>query len=81
MLEQGLLKANGLRKRLRSFLRYGRRTGLLTPGPGRTYQINPAPFQGQHTTFFWRNPRYCVNELAALEATLAVGEPGTVAPQ
>ncbi len=76
ILEQGLLQANGLHKRLRSFLRYGCRVGLLTAGPGHTYQINAAPFQGQHGTFFWRNPRYCVNELAALEETLAAGEPG-----
>jgi 1-acyl-sn-glycerol-3-phosphate acyltransferase len=73
ILEQGLLRPGGLHKRLRSFLRYGCRVGLLTSGPDHTYQINPAPFQRQHTTFFWRNPRYCVNELAALEAAL-VGE-------
>ncbi|HEY7126383.1 MAG TPA: hypothetical protein VH540_20750 [Ktedonobacterales bacterium] len=72
ILEHGLLRANGLRKRLRGFLRYGCRAGLLIAGAGSTYQINPTPFQGQHDTFFWRNPRYCVNELAALEETLAV---------
>ncbi len=81
ILEQGLLRSGGLEKRLRSFLRYACRTGLLIAGPDHTYQINPAPFQGQHPTFFWRNPRYCVNELEALEAALAVGERSAIASQ
>jgi len=37
----------------------------------RAYGVNPAPFQQQRESFVWLNPRYLVNELAALEAALA----------
>ena len=45
--------------------------GLLSRQPDHTYQVQLAPFHQEYDHFFWRNPRYCVNELAALEAALA----------
>jgi 1-acyl-sn-glycerol-3-phosphate acyltransferase len=94
-LEQGLRDARRARRRLRAFLAYGLRHGLLNRQPdrasgsgrlrelgsrilapvgrsrARAYGVNPAPFQQQRESFFWVNPRYSVNELAALEAALA----------
>ncbi|HEU5370634.1 MAG TPA: hypothetical protein VFU69_19325 [Ktedonobacterales bacterium] len=69
-LEHGLRDARGIQRRLRAFLAYGLRHGLLSRQPG-GYRVDAAPFQQQRETFFWLNPRYPVNELAALEAALA----------
>lgn len=71
MLERGLKRPAGIRKRLRSFLRYSCNKGLLIRQADHTYQVQLAPFHQEYDHFFWRNPRYCVNELAALEAALA----------
>jgi len=71
LLEQGLTRPAGIRKRLRRFLRYCCKKGLLTRQPDHTYQAQSAPFHQEYDHFFWRNPRYCVNELTALEAALA----------
>lgn len=76
-LEQGLRDAQHMRQRLRAFLAYCLRRGLLTRQPGQVYRVNPAPFQQQRASFFWLNPRYCVNELMALEAALAQREGDT----
>ncbi len=70
-LERGLGDARHVQRRLRAFLAYGLRHGLLSREPDGAYKIIPAPFQQQRETFFWMNPRYPVNELAALEAALA----------
>jgi hypothetical protein len=75
MLERGLTRPAGIRKRLRSFLRYSCSKGLLIRQPDHTYQAQLAPFHQEYDHFFWRNPRYCVNELAALEAALAESVP------
>jgi 1-acyl-sn-glycerol-3-phosphate acyltransferase len=75
MLEQGLIRPAGIRKRLHSFLRYCCNKGLLTQETDHTYRVQSAPFHQEYDHFFWRNPRYCVNELAALEAALAEGIP------
>ncbi|GEM_PF-845877 len=72
--EQGLQKDRTLQRRLRAFITYGLRSGLLIRLPGKQYRINPAPFQQRRETFFWLNPRYCVNELLTLEAALTHGE-------
>jgi hypothetical protein len=78
LLERGLTHPAGIRKRLRSFLRYSCKKGLLTRQPNHTYQVQSAPFHQEYDHFFWRNPRYCVNELAALEAALAEHVPGVL---
>ncbi len=78
LLEQGLARSAGIRKRLRSFLRYGCNKGLLTLQPDHTYRIQLAPFLQEYDHFFWRNPRYCVNELAGLEAALVEGVAGAL---
>ncbi|HEY7346926.1 MAG TPA: hypothetical protein VH599_01310 [Ktedonobacterales bacterium] len=70
-LERGLGEPRQRGRRLRAFLAYGLRHGLLTRQPDQTYRVNPAPFQQQRETFFWLNPRYSANELAALEGALA----------
>ncbi len=75
MLEHGLTRPAGIRKRLRSFLRYCCNKGLLIRQPDHTYQVQSAPFHQEYDHFFWRNPRYCVNELTALEAVLAESMP------
>ncbi len=77
-LEQGLLRPASIRKRLRSFLRYSCHKGLLIRQPNHTYLVQSAPFHQEYDHFFWRNPRYCVSELAALEAALSAREPGTL---
>jgi 1-acyl-sn-glycerol-3-phosphate acyltransferase len=71
LIERGLRDEHQMRKRLRAFLAYSLRHGLISRTPNEAYQINPAPFQQQRDTFFWLNPRYCVNELVALEDALA----------
>lgn len=71
MLERGLKRPAGIRKRLRSFLRYSCNKGLLIRQADHTYRVQLAPFHQEYDHFFWRTPRYCVNELAALEAALA----------
>lgn len=73
-LEQGLRDVRRRQRRLRAFLAYGLRHGLLTRQPDGAYRVNPAPFQQERVGYFWLNPRYCVNELAALEAALAQRE-------
>ncbi len=73
-IERGLLDEAKRQQRLRAFLAYAVRHGLLSRASRSSYQINAAPFQQWHTTFFWLNPRYCVNELEALEAALAERE-------
>ena len=73
-LEQGLRQDRTLQQRLRAFIQYSLRSGLLIRQPGTGYRINPAPFQQQRATYFWLNPQYCVNELMALEAALAERE-------
>src|SRR5579871_354680 len=79
LLEQGLTRPNGVRKRLRSFLRYCCKKGLLTRQPDHTYQVQSAPFRQEYFDhFFWRHPRYCANELASLEAALAESAPGVL---
>jgi 1-acyl-sn-glycerol-3-phosphate acyltransferase len=79
ILERGLRDARQVQRRLRAFLAYGLRHGLLSRQPDQTYRVNPAPFQQQRDLFFWLNPRYCVNELAALEAALAQRERSRIA--
>ena len=71
MLEKGLMRPAGIRKRLRSFLRYSCKKGLLIRQADHTYRVQLTPFHQEYDHFFWRNPSYCVNELAALEAALA----------
>ena len=78
-LEQGLRDARRMQRRLRAFLAYGLRHGLLNRQPDGTYRVNPAPFQQQRDSFFWLNPRYSVNELLALEGALAQREGGSIA--
>jgi 1-acyl-sn-glycerol-3-phosphate acyltransferase len=78
-LEQGLRDARRMRRRLRAFLAYGLRHGLLSRQPDGAYHVHPAPFQQQRESFFWLNPRYSVNELLALEAALAQREGGIIA--
>ena len=78
MLEQGLTHPTGIHKRLRSFLRYSCNKGLLTRQPDHTYRVQSVPFHQEYDHFFWRNPRYCVNELAALEAALTESMPGVL---
>jgi hypothetical protein len=73
-IERGLLDEARRQKRLRAFLTYAVQHGLLRRVSRSSYQINPAPFQQRHSTFFWLNPRYCVNELEALEIALAERE-------
>ena|SRR5690348_5021365 len=75
MLERGLTRTAGIRRRLRSFLRYCCSKGLLIRQPNHTYQVQPAPFHQEYDHFFWRNPRYCVNELTALEEVLEESTP------
>lgn len=77
-IERGLLDEAKRQKRLRAFLAYAVRHGLLSRVSRSSYQINPAPFQQWHSAFFWLNPRYCVNELEALEAALAQRERSTI---
>ena len=74
ILEPGLRDARQARRRLRAFLAYGLRHGLFNrqPDRARAYRVNPAPFQQQRESFFWLNPRYSINELAALESALAL---------
>lgn len=79
LLEHRLTRPASIHKRLRSFLRYCCKKGLLTRQPNNTYLVQATPFHQEYDHFFWRNPRYCVNELAALEAALA--ESATGAPQ
>jgi hypothetical protein len=71
LIERGLLDEKHLRRRLRAFLAYSVRHGLLRHISRSLYTINPAPFQVWPQNFAWLNPRYCVNELASLEAALA----------
>jgi hypothetical protein len=78
LLERGLKRPAGIRKRLRSFLRYSCKKGLLIRQPDHTYRVQSAPFHQEYDHFFWRNPRYCVNELAALEAELGESGPGAL---
>jgi 1-acyl-sn-glycerol-3-phosphate acyltransferase len=78
LLERGLKRPAEIRKRLRSFLRYSYKKGLLIRQPDHNYQVQSAPFQQEYDHFFWRNPRYCVNELAALEAALVESGPGAL---
>jgi 1-acyl-sn-glycerol-3-phosphate acyltransferase len=78
-LEQGLQDARRRQRRLRAFLAYGLRRGLLTRQPNGAYRVQPAPFQQERVGFFWLNPRYGVNELRALEAALAQREGGMIA--
>ena len=73
-IERGLLDVAKRQQRLRAFLAYAVRHGLLSRVSRSSYQINPAPFQQWHSAFFWLNPRYCVNELEALEAALGERE-------
>jgi hypothetical protein len=80
-LERGLREARRARRRLRAFLAYGLRHGLLSRQPDGAYRVNPAPFQQQRASFFWLNPRYPVNELLALEAALAQREREGIAHQ
>jgi hypothetical protein len=70
-LEQGLRDARRAQRRLRAFLAYGLRHGLLSRQPDGAYRVHPAPFQQQRESFFWLYPRYPVNELLALEAARA----------
>ncbi|HEY7355017.1 MAG TPA: hypothetical protein VH590_01080 [Ktedonobacterales bacterium] len=70
-LERGLRDARHTQRRLRAFLAYGLRHGLLSRQPDGGYRVDAAPFQQQRDNLFWLNPRYPVNELAALEAALA----------
>ncbi len=79
ILERGLRDARQMQRRLRAFLAYGLRHGLLSRQPGGFYAINAAPFQEQRDSFYWLNPRYCINELAALEAALAQRERSIIA--
>ena len=69
-IERGLLDETKQQQRLRAFLAYAVQHGILSQVSRSSYQINPAPFQQWHSAFFWLNPRYCVNELEALEAAL-----------
>ncbi|HEY7123646.1 MAG TPA: hypothetical protein VH540_06805 [Ktedonobacterales bacterium] len=78
LLERGLMRPASIRKRLRSFLRYCCNKGLLIRQPDHTYRVQAAPFRQEYDHFFWRNPRYCVNELAALEAALIERTPDTL---
>jgi cell division protein FtsB len=78
LLEQGLTRQDSIRRRLRSFLHYCCKKGVLTRQPDHTYRVQVAPFYQEYDHFFWRNPRYCVNELAALEAALAESAPGVL---
>lgn len=73
-LERGLLDEATRRRRLRAFLAYAVQHGLLSKSSRNNYHIISAPFQQWHSNFFWLNPRYCVNELEALEAALAERE-------
>ncbi len=77
-IEHGLLDEASLWRRLSAFLTYGVRRGLLSRKDKTTYEINPAPFQEQPQSFAWLNPRYLVNELAALEVALAAREQSAV---
>ncbi|HEU5368236.1 MAG TPA: hypothetical protein VFU69_07220 [Ktedonobacterales bacterium] len=78
LLEQGLTRPVGIHKRLRSFLRYCCKQGLLTRQPGHTYRVQSSPFHQEYDHFFWRNPRYRVNELTALGTALAEGVPAAL---
>ncbi len=100
-LERGLRDARQMKQRLRAFLAYGARHGLLSRQPNsafgggrlrepgsrilacgwraRAYLVQPAPFQQERDSFYWLNPRYSVNELAALEASLAQRERSIIA--
>ncbi len=78
LLERGLTRPAGIHRRLRSFLRYCCKQGLLTRQPDHTYRVQSSPFHQEYDHFFWRNPRYCVNELTALEAALAEGVPAAL---
>lgn len=79
LIERGLLDEKHLRQRLRAFLAYCVRRGLLRHISRSLYTINPAPFQVWPQNFAWLNPRYCVNELASLEAALVAQERSQVA--
>jgi hypothetical protein len=72
LVERGLTRPEGIRKRLRSFLRYCCKEGLLIRQPDHTYHVQAAPFHQEYFDhFFWRHPRYCANELASLETAMA----------
>jgi hypothetical protein len=73
-IERGLLDEAKRQQRLRTFLAYAVRHGILSQVSRSSYQINTAPFQQWHSAFFWLNPHYCVNELEALEAALGERE-------
>jgi hypothetical protein len=73
-IERCLLDEAKRQQRLRAFLAYAVQHGLLSRVSRSSYQINPAPFQQWHSTFFWLNPRYCVNELEVLKGALAERE-------
>jgi hypothetical protein len=73
-IERGLLDEIKRQRRLRDFLAYAVRHGILSQVSRSSYQIDPAPFRQWHSAFFWLNPRYCVNELEALQAALVERE-------
>ncbi len=77
-LERGLRDPRRAQRRLRAFLAYGLRHGLLSRQPDCAYLIHPAPFQQPwRADFFWLHPRYAINELLALEAALAQRKRGS----
>jgi hypothetical protein len=61
-----------LRKRIREYLRYCQRLGLVRPIDHEWYAVDSKRILANKETTFWDNPvRYCANELADLEQALA----------
>ncbi|HEX6778340.1 MAG TPA: hypothetical protein VF099_09080 [Ktedonobacterales bacterium] len=85
-VQRDLLSRRGLRRRLRAFLAYAVKQGMLFPQEDGSYLIAASKLQGIRSSTFWENPAcYCANELNALEAALdtrqAPPEPTTRPPE
>ncbi|HEY7358331.1 MAG TPA: hypothetical protein VH590_17745, partial [Ktedonobacterales bacterium] len=71
IIQRDLLSERELRERLRAFLGYCQKHGLLLPEEGGRYRIVAEAITGTRSSTFWENPvRYSANELAALEEAL-----------
>lgn len=83
IIQRDLLSERGLRERLRAFLSYCQKHGLLLREENGGYRIAAEAITGTRSSTFWENPvRYSANELAALEEVLQppVAQPDQPSP-
>jgi hypothetical protein len=73
-VQRDLYTELGLRKRLRAFVGYCQKRGLLLPDHNSGFRIAAEAITGTRSSTFWENPaRYSANELDTLEEALQHG--------